>query len=337
MKILRALLICSCAALLTSCKSELWLADTYVRFSPPIKQSFNLNTNNAVVYGSFATPPHFGFGGGLALRLCEEHAKPVYFIPCRGKEPVCAIAVKPGRYKITGYLAADADNQVCGRRDFLDSRIFEVRSNSLTYLGDFYAIANIGAFTQEWHIDAGTNNFHATTQVLWQKYPNLASNPTSSIYDQKLMALGTRSPSGLPAGDYRFVNSQGSTEAQGHFIGGKMDGLWVFWTSDGTKVAEISYDHGVRSGPFRLYYSSFLDSRSAGKLKAEGRNQNGEQVGEHIAYLTDGQVNSRATLLEDGQIKPSIGSPELARKLLEADNRFFPRLERSVIIAVEDK
>lgn len=336
MKILPVLLICSCAVLLTSCKSEFWLTDTYVRFSPPIKQTFNLNTNNAVVYGRFATRPQFGFSDGPALRLHEENARPVYLIECRTREPVYAIAVRPGRYKLTGYLATSG-NQVSGQIDFRNSRVFEVRSNSLTYLGDFFAYAEIRPFGREWPNSEVTNNFAATTEEVRQKYPNLASSPTFSIYNEKLTAFGARSTSGLPAGDYRFVNSQGSAEAQGHFIDGKMDGLWLFWTSDGTKVAEISYDRGVRSGPFRLYWSNFLNPDFAGKLKAEGKAQNGKQVSEHISYLPDGQIDSRAKILEDGQIQPSIGSSEIARKKLEADDRYFAGLEAGVLGALEEK
>jgi len=306
------------------------------RFSPPVKESFNLNTNSAVVYGRFGTGPDIAFGNELALRLCDEHSKRMYLIRCRDKDPVYAIAVEPGRYKVAGFLATFQDHRPRGQRDFRDSRTFEVRSNSLTYLGDFAGYAKVGFMKQEWGFTEITNNFDATTEELKQKYPNLASSQAFSIYVEKLEAVGARSPSGLPIGDYRFVTSQGFTEARGSFIDGKMHGLWVFWDSDGTKVAEISYDHGAISGPFHLYYSRFLNPTFAGKPKSEGQAQNGKPIGEHISYLPDGQVDSRVTILEDGQIKPSTGSAELARKMVEADHRLFTGLEGAVLSAVEN-
>jgi hypothetical protein len=337
MKVLRTLLICSSAVFLVSCTRHLVPLFSVARFSAPINQSFSLNTNTAVVYGRFATGSDFAFGNELALRLCDEHSKRVYLIRCRDKEPVYAVAVEPGRYRVAGFLATFQDHRPRGKRDFRDSRTFEVRSNSLTYLGDFAGYAKVGFMTEEWGLSGITNNFEATTEELKQQYPNLAQSQSFSIYQGTLKALGARTPSGLPVGDYRFVNSQGSTEAQGHFIDGKMDGSWVFWTSDGTKVAEISYDRGVRSGPFRLYWSNLLNPDFAGKLKAEGKAQDGKQVGEHISYLPDGQVDSRAKILEDGQIQPSIGSSEVARKKLAADDRYFAGLEAAVLGALEEK
>jgi hypothetical protein len=336
MKVFRTLLICSSTVFLVSCTRHLVPFVSVARFSPPVKQSFTLTTNSAVVYGRFATGPEFAFGNELALRLCDEQGKRVYLIRCREKEPVYAIAVEPGRYTIWGFLGTTQEHRPLGQRRFRDARTFDVRSNSLTYLGDFAGFARAGFMKQEWGFSEITNNFEATTEELRQKYPNLAPSQAFSIYLEKLKALGARSESGLPVGEYRLVNSKGSTEAQGHFIDGRMDGLWVFWV-DSAKVAEISYDHGVRSGPFRLYYSSFLNPGFAGKLKAEGQAQNGKHVGELICYQPDGEVDSRAAILEDEKINPSIGSSELARKKLEADDRYFAGLEAGVLSAVEEK
>jgi hypothetical protein len=185
MKVLRALLICSSAVFLASCTRHLVPLFSVARFSPPVKESFDLNTNSAVVYGRFATGPDFAFGNELALRLCDEQAKRVYLIRCRDKEPVYAIAVQPGRYRVAGFLATFQDHRPRGQRDFRDSCTFEVRSNSLTYLGDFAGYAKIGPMTQEWGISGITNNFKATTEELRQRSPNLASAPVFSVFDEK--------------------------------------------------------------------------------------------------------------------------------------------------------
>lgn len=333
------LLLCSCVIVLTSCTRHLVPVYSVARFSSPLKQSSSLTTNSAVVYGRFALDQSW-LGNQLALRLCEERSQKVYFIACRAKDSVYAVEVSPGRYRLEGYLGTSPAHRPKARHRFTDAPIFDVRSNSLTYLGDFAGYAKAGFGTEEWGLSGITVNFEATTEELRQKYPNLAPTQAFSIYDegvQPLKGVGEQLPSGLPVGDYRLVNSKGSTEAQGRFIDGKMDGLWVFSGSDGTKFAEISYNNGVRSGPYRLYWSGFMNPTFAGKLKVEGHAQNGKTVGEHVVYRPDGQVDSRATILEDGQIQPSIGSRELAQKDLKADERYFRILERAVLDSVAEK
>src|SRR5258706_11701596 len=162
MNILRTFLICSTAVLLVSCTRFLPPLISVAHFSPPVKESFNVDTNNAVVYGRFATGPDFAFGNELALRLCNESSKRVYLIRCRDKDSVSAIAVEPGRYRIAGFLATFIDNRPAGQRNFPNSGLFQVRSNSATYLGDFTAYAKIGPMTQEWRGRGMNNEFNIT-------------------------------------------------------------------------------------------------------------------------------------------------------------------------------
>lgn len=185
MKAVRAFLICGVAVLLISCSRHLVPLFSVARFSPPVKGSLNLTTNIAVVYGRFATGPDFAFGNELALRLCDEHSKRVYLIRCRDKEPVYAIAVEPGRYRVAGFLATFQDHRPRGQRDFPSAGTFEVRSNSLTYLGDFAGYAKIGLMTQKWGISGISNNFDATTEEFRQAYPDLATNQVFSVFDDK--------------------------------------------------------------------------------------------------------------------------------------------------------
>jgi len=179
------LLIYSSAVFLVSCTRVLPPLISVARFSPPVKQSFNVDTNSAVVYGRFATGPDFAFGNELALRLCKDGSKRVYLIRCRDRDSVCAIAVEPGQYRIGGFLATFMDHRPVGRRNFPDTGSFQVRSNSVTYLGDFTGYAKIGPMTQVWGVTGITNNFTATTDEFRLKYPNLASAPVFSPFDQQ--------------------------------------------------------------------------------------------------------------------------------------------------------
>jgi len=185
MKILRTLLICSSAVFFMSCTRFLPPFISVAHFSSPVKQSFKVDTNSAVVYGRFATGPDFAFGNELALRLCQDSSKRVYLIRCVDKDSVSAIAIEPGRYRIAGFVATFLDHRPVGRRHFPATRLFQVRSNSATYLGDFTGYAKIGPMTQEWGVRGIRNNFTATTDEFRRKYPNLASVPRFSAFDQQ--------------------------------------------------------------------------------------------------------------------------------------------------------
>lgn len=184
MKSLRALFFCAGAVFLASCTSSLPPLISWARFSPPVAQSFQLNTNTAVVYGRFATEPDFAFGNKLALRLRNENSKQEYLIQCRNKDSVCAFAVEPGRYRVAGFVATFIDHRTVGRRSLPNTPSFDVLSNSVTYLGDFTAYAKIAVIAQEWGVTGLTNNFVATTDELRRKYPNLASVSVLTMFDQ---------------------------------------------------------------------------------------------------------------------------------------------------------
>ena len=185
MNILRTLLFCSTAVLLVSCTRVLPPLISVAHFSPPVKESFNVDTNSAVVYGRFATGPDFAFGNELALRLCNESSKRVYLIRCRDKDSVYAITVEPGRYRVAGFLATFMDHRPVGRRNFPTTGSFQVRSNAATYLGDFTGYAKIGPMTQEWGVREMTNNFTATTDEYRLRYSNLSSVPVFSPFDEQ--------------------------------------------------------------------------------------------------------------------------------------------------------
>jgi hypothetical protein len=185
MKILRALFFCTAALVLVSCTTFLPPLISVAHFSPPVKESSSLDTNSAVVYGRFATGPDFAFGNELALRLCSESSKRVYLIRCRDKNPVYAITVKPGPYRVAGFLATYMDHRPVGWRNFPTTGTFQVRSNGATYLGDFTGYAKVGAMTQEWGVREMTNNFTATTEEYRLRYSNLSSLPVSSAFEEQ--------------------------------------------------------------------------------------------------------------------------------------------------------
>ncbi|HZF00752.1 MAG TPA: hypothetical protein VE344_02550 [Methylomirabilota bacterium] len=185
MKTLRIFFICSIAMLLVSCTSVLPPLISWAHFSPPVAQSFKIDTNTAVVYGRFVTGPNFAFGNELALRLRNDNSKQEYLIQFKDKDSVYGISVEPGQYRVAGFVATFVDRRTVGRRTFLNTVPFEVRSNSATYFGDFIGYVKINGLNQEWSVTKVTNNFSGTTDEFRHKYPNLASTSVVSVFGQQ--------------------------------------------------------------------------------------------------------------------------------------------------------
>ena len=185
MKILTGLFLSGAAIFFVSCTSFTPPLISVARFSSPINDSSSIDTNCAVVYGRFATGPDFAFGNELALRLRNESSKRVYLIRCRDKDPVYAIAVEPGRYRVAGFLATYMDHRPVGQRKFAGTNTFDVKSGSATYLGDFTGYARVGVMAQEWGISGMTNNFAASTDEYKVRYSKLSSLPVASAFEEK--------------------------------------------------------------------------------------------------------------------------------------------------------
>ena len=160
-------------------------------------------------------------------------------------------------------------------------------------------------------------------------HDNRGSTPTG------LRAVGARDTAGAPTGDIRIIDAADHVQAQGRFQGGKMDRRWTFFNSHQIKVAEITYQHGVATGPYKTYFGSEFNPSVAGKLESTGFFENGRVDGEHIAYSGTGHAFSRATF-KAGHLQHNEMLPEdAATKTAAADEEFARFLERAVHSAVQ--
>jgi hypothetical protein len=185
-KVLRVLFICSSAMTLISCTNTLLPLVSWVRFASPVTPSFQVDENTAVIYGSFSTGPDFAFGNELGLRFVNIESKKETIIRMQDKNAICAVTVKPGKYRVAGFVAAFIDRRTAGRRSFSNTPWFEVKPGLATYVGDFAGQARIGGLSQQWSLTGLTNNFSNTTSEYKQKYPNLLKIPLVSAFDYKL-------------------------------------------------------------------------------------------------------------------------------------------------------
>jgi len=189
LRILRTLVMLFGAASLGSCTTHLIPLFSFASFSPKLNQSFQFGTNNAVVFGRFTTGKDFAFGNELALRLHNEDLKTDYLVRFQDKDSMYGIAVKPGHYRVAGWVATFIDHRPVGKCYFTNTPLFEVRTNTVTYVGDFTGYAKLGALAmgQTWNLTGLTNNFTATEVEFRQKNPNLSSALAVSAFNQPPM------------------------------------------------------------------------------------------------------------------------------------------------------
>lgn len=183
MKILRVLFLCGSAALLVSCTSVLPPLVSFARFAPPVSDSFQMDTNTAVVYGRFQKKSDMGGGNQIALRLRNERTKKEYLIQMRKDDAVYGIAVEPGRYRIPGFVGTFAERRTAGHGSFRNAPVFEVNSNALVYLGDFQGYTQGRFVGQLWEVRGVTNNFAATTEEFRKKHPPVAAISAVSVLE----------------------------------------------------------------------------------------------------------------------------------------------------------
>ena len=146
---------------------------------------------------------------------------------------------------------------------------------------------------------------------------------------------------GIPHGSYTLQIVDGPVVATGHFVEGKKHGVFVFYSQGGTKIAEIPYAGGAKSGTVRMWYSEYAYPGAAGRPKleiefandlADGRKQSwwvsgGKRSSE---VLRDGSLVQAEMWDEAGAPLPRDEAAQLSNASLDADASYFRSLESEV-------
>jgi antitoxin component YwqK of YwqJK toxin-antitoxin module len=74
---------------------------------------------------------------------------------------------------------------------------------------------------------------------------------------------------GIRHGSYELQVIDGPVVATGSFVDGKKHGVFTFYSTGGTKLAEIPYSNDAKSGTIRLWYSELAFPEAAGRPKLE--------------------------------------------------------------------
>ena len=90
--------------------------------------------------------------------------------------------------------------------------------------------------------------------------------------------VGKHDASGKPVGPCKVLSASGRTVAEGKFVKGRMEGLWTFYDSH-TKIAEVNYKNGERSGLYRTFMGSSFKPEFAANLSRKDTLKPGTQPG----------------------------------------------------------
>jgi hypothetical protein len=145
---------------------------------------------SAVFYGRFSINNGMNmFENKLALWLKNTDTKYNVYIYFDEAQPVYAVQVPAGPYRVAGFAALTRLHKLDGRQTFwirgepaAITRPFEAAAGSEIYLGDFTGHATFDGVICEWKVDSVTNNFVGTSREFREKYPNLR---TASVTDVK--------------------------------------------------------------------------------------------------------------------------------------------------------
>lgn len=145
---------------------------------------------------------------------------------------------------------------------------------------------------------------------------------------------------GAPNGAYELRGGNGQVRVVGAFARGKRTGSFLFWSSSGTRIAQLPFDDDVLSGTLALWYSPG-DRRGEARPKLEAAFVAGRLHGRKRSWYPDGQLRAEYRYdqgaLIDARAFSASGStlgPAEAKALaatdLATDDRYFATLDEIV-------
>jgi len=185
--ILRTLSLGLLSLLFVSCTS----------YAPRVESSFTPRPDTVVVYGQLKFVDNSNVGATsysgyrMALQLSNEETKKPLYVRFTKTETISCANIPAGHYKLTGFVATDNSDRTLGGKIFgpedkIDIQ-FTTEPNTAIYVGDFYGYVKYYVYGDLTTVETGltlvTNNFSASTPIFHEKYPNLASMPVRSVFE----------------------------------------------------------------------------------------------------------------------------------------------------------
>lgn len=124
---------------------------------------------------------------------------------------------------------------------------------------------------------------------------------------------------GLPHGAYKLRDVKGTVRAVGAFNRGKLTGSFIFWSSDGTRIAHLPFEEDALSGTLAMWYAGKPGAREP-QRKLEAAYRDGQLDGDKRSWYPNG--NARAEYrYEKGELRGAAASGENGKPLPEAEAR----------------
>jgi antitoxin component YwqK of YwqJK toxin-antitoxin module len=146
---------------------------------------------------------------------------------------------------------------------------------------------------------------------------------------------------GRPHGAYELRSTNGQLRVVGAFNRGKRTGSFIFWTSDGTRVAHIPYDEDHVSGTLSLWFRQG-GAKGDAQQKLQAGFSAGHRNGISRSWYPDGRPRAifryEADVLADAKAWSAAGAPlpegearELASRDREEDEKYYASLDAIVV------
>jgi antitoxin component YwqK of YwqJK toxin-antitoxin module len=123
---------------------------------------------------------------------------------------------------------------------------------------------------------------------------------------------------GLPHGNYELRDAKGKVRAVGAFNRGKRTGSFIFWSSDGARIAHLPFDDDALSGTLALWYSGKSTREPPRKLEAAY--SHGKLNGDKRSWYPDGRLRAEY-LYENGALRQASATRESGQAMSDADAR----------------
>jgi hypothetical protein len=187
MTILRYLTIGLLSLLAVSCTS----------YAPRVDSSFKPGPDAVIVFGKLNysdtsnTPGASSSGYRMALQFTNETSGKPLYVRFNKEQPVACASIPAGHYQLTGFVATDHSDRLLGGKIFgpedkIDVQ-FTTAPNTAIYLGDFTGYVKYYVYGDLTTVETGltqvTNNFSRTTEIFHGAYPNLATMPVHSVFE----------------------------------------------------------------------------------------------------------------------------------------------------------
>ena len=132
---------------------------------------------------------------------------------------------------------------------------------------------------------------------------------------------------GLAHGNYELLDTKGNLRALGAFNRGKRTGSFIFWSSDGVRIAHLPFDDDALSGTMATWYSDKPGRDPQRKLEAAY--SHGKLNGDKRSWYPDGRPRAEYRY-DKGELRDAAAKSPSGKVLTAAEARALAQRDASV-------